>query len=162
MKLLLVYDLISVQRARLALGLVDDWCWPMLDECCYDRKRRGKGYRLLHEIHHAQLQWRGGAVREQSGRGIVYNHIYYDSAWPVDNKLLAPILNEPSMSANGARIIHFGCDTDLSLQLRLFCRSCAVLSPPTLLARLRARLSLFCQSFFPPTHCPHCHSDEHA
>jgi hypothetical protein len=72
---LLVLDLISFQRARLGLGVVDDWYWPMLDDCRYNGKRRGKGYRLLHEIHGEE-----GAVHEQGGRGIVYNHIYYDSA----------------------------------------------------------------------------------
>jgi hypothetical protein len=79
MTLLPVLDLISLQRARLGLGVVDDWCWPVLDECRYNGKRRGKGYRLLHEIHHAHYSGEGG-VRGQGGRGIVYNPIYYDSA----------------------------------------------------------------------------------
>jgi len=48
---LLVLDLISFQRTRLGLGVVDDWCWPMLDDRRYNGKRRGKGYRLLDEIH---------------------------------------------------------------------------------------------------------------
>jgi len=67
MTLLSVLDLISVQRARLGLGVVDDWCWPMLDECRYNGKRRGKGYRLLYEIHHARCSGEGGRFANRAG-----------------------------------------------------------------------------------------------
>ena len=75
MMMLLVLDRISLQRARFDLGVVDDWCWPMFENCRYDGKRRGEGYRLLHEIHGEE-----GAVHEQGGRGIVYNHIFTTTA----------------------------------------------------------------------------------
>ena len=77
--MLLVLDIISFQRARLGRGVVDDWGWPMLDECRYNGKRRGQGYRLLHEIHDV-LCGGEGVVREQGGRGIVYNDNFYDGA----------------------------------------------------------------------------------
>lgn len=82
MMLLPVLDLISFQRAPLGLGVVDDWYWPMLYDCRYNGKRRGQGYRLLHEIHHALCGGEGGGSRtgEQGGQGIVYNRNFYDGA----------------------------------------------------------------------------------
>lgn len=64
---LLVLDLI---RARLCLCTVDDWYWPMLDDCRHDgkrgelRRRRRQDYGLWHEIHH---EWGGERFAYMAG-----------------------------------------------------------------------------------------------